>query len=651
MDVLLGGLTKQAMNYAIKSGIAITANYVFQQSTKLIKKVEGQDRSKLLQLQQQLDDQMRIISPAIDMIELISARGNTSLESAKGLTKSLRLQIQALGQRIAEAVQQEERVSGTRSSKAKEEVEVEIKQIMADIKALLARLEFSVPLINLAIATSGANLSGDMPKTVSPSRLLQASTFLSAGDSLYSQSRLQPVQIGPTFTLSLYMLFSGHARLMTEKDVRNTTWKEVIHKARLKLMRTPLQELYNPPWDQKNQKSNCNDNFAAQSLRDEFAYQILLIEDLDDGRVHTYEDNEPQPEGFQDIPQAGIKELMPIHEISKLFYADTGKILNISHEGEMNSPILLIRRDIHAQPPRKMLPSHDDYTDDWDSDKEDESLQSQTNAQIKHENPQKQHDSNQTWRIPRDLDPEWLAFEVYSEPEDSDGEDSSPDGILGKELIESDLTTGLSKLEINNFSAKPSTQELRLPAIQTSLSLLEVLLRLLSLQQFQQTSHLSVSDELLNFFLAESATTGAAGGDDLERRRIRNEAKGKLGFDPYDESPIKRRGESYQYGGQTSRAGEPENTEHFDADHLASEPATPQHLLGARPHLSPYDTPELPPLPRSASSSRSPSTPISAAARFRAIQHGMRRESPLANATERHQLGDEVSTEDSKNGL
>ncbi|CAF9902980.1 MAG: hypothetical protein GOMPHAMPRED_000052 [Gomphillus americanus] len=646
MDALLGGLTKQAMNYAIKSGIAITANYVFQQSTKLIKKVEGQDRSKLLQLQQQLDDQMRIISPAIDMIELISARGNTSLESAKGLTKSLRLQIQALGQRIAGAVHQEERI---RNNKAKEEVEVEIKQIMADIKALLARLEFSVPLINLAITTSGANLSGDIPKTVSPSRLLQASTFLSAGDSLYSQSRLEPVQIGPTFTLSLYMLFSGHARLMTEKDVRNTTWKEVIHKARLKLIRLPLQDLYDPPWGQKNQKSNCNDNFAAQSLRDEFAYQILLIEDLNDDRVHTYEDNEPQPERFQDIPQAGIKELIPIHEISKLFYADTGKILNISHEGEMSSPILLIRRDIHAQPPRKMLSVNDEYAGDWESDREDESLQSQTNARINHEIPQKQHDSNHTWKIPRDLDPEWLAFEVYSEPEDSDEEDHTPDSILGKELTESDLTTGLSKLEINT---KPLAQKLRLPPIQTSLSLLEVLLRLLSLQQFQQASHLSVSDELLNFFLAESATTGAAGGDDLERRRIRNEAKGKLGFDPYDESPIKRRGENYQYSGQTSRAGGSETTERFDADHLASEPATPQHLLGTRPHLSPYDTPELPPLPRSASASRSPSTPISATAKFRAMQQGMRRESsPLANATERCQSGDEVSTENNKNGL
>ena len=130
MDAFLGGLTKQAMNYAIRSGITITANYVFQQSTKLIKKVDGLDRANLLQLQQQLDDQMRIISPAIDMIELISARGNTSLESAKTLTKSLRLQIQALGQRIAQAVIQEEDISRSKSSRDREDAEVEIKSII-----------------------------------------------------------------------------------------------------------------------------------------------------------------------------------------------------------------------------------------------------------------------------------------------------------------------------------------------------------------------------------------------------------------------------------------------------------------------------------------------------------------------------------------
>src|SRR5947207_2797982 len=82
--------------------------------------------------------------------------------------------------------------------------------------------------------------------------------------------------------------------------------------------------------------------------------------------------------------------------------------------------------------------------------------------------------------------------------------------------------------------------------IRTSLSLLETLLRLTALQIFQQQSHLSITDELLNFFLEESSTTGA-GGDEHHRQRIRAEARRKVGWDPYDESPLKRRGEDYQY--------------------------------------------------------------------------------------------------------
>lgn len=83
--------------------------------------------------------------------------------------------------------------------------------------------------------------------------------------------------------------------------------------------------------------------------------------------------------------------------------------------------------------------------------------------------------------------------------------------------------------------------------IATSLSLMEMLIRLTSLQQFQQSSHLAITDELLNFFLSEGSTTGAASGDAEARKRIRMEARQHVGFDPYDESPIKRRGEQYQY--------------------------------------------------------------------------------------------------------
>ena len=164
------------------------------------------------------------------------------------LTKQLRWEIQQLGQRLQAAATAEE-LFQRQSAKAQDKVRhaLELNQIAQSIRKLLSRIEDAVPLINLAITASGASLSSSLPSTVSPSRLLQASTFLTAGDSQYANSTTGYMQIGPTFVLSLYMLFSGHIRAQSEDDVRESTWKEVIHKAVVRLMRVSLDSLYGLP--------------------------------------------------------------------------------------------------------------------------------------------------------------------------------------------------------------------------------------------------------------------------------------------------------------------------------------------------------------------------------------------------------------------
>ncbi|CAG7931418.1 unnamed protein product [Penicillium olsonii] len=566
MDTFLTGLTRQAMNYAIRSGIAITASYAMRQSSRLLKNVESEDRDELLSLQQRLESKIQVIAPSIDMIELIAARGNTSLESAVTLTKSLRWDIQALGQRLAKAAASEElRRKGAKSSKDRSHSEMEIKLIIKDIKRLLMRIEDAVPLMNLAITTSGAKLSTNLPATVSPSRLLQASTFLTAGDTQYSMSPSQAVQVGPTFTLSMYMLFAGHLRPHDEESFREATWKEVMHKARLKLRRVPMHALHPP--DQRPRGK-----LPGPGGADEYTYQVLLIEDLDDGRVHTFDENEPQPQSFEGVSTAGIREILPIHQISKIFYADTGRILNFSAEGEINNPVLLLKRDINAVPPRRMM-EHDELDNVTPTGSEEESEdeeQAQLDAQLNGDhNPGNEsfgslHQDSipEEWRLPSGLDPEWIAFEVFNEDETSDTESEAE---ATEDSTESSIDPALMaklSIESNDRSSPPSTpprskqpqstasatvSNPHFENIRTSLSLLETLLRLTSLQQFQQQSHLAISDELLNFFLEESATTGA-GGDEQHRQRLRSDARRRVGWDPYNESPVKHRGEDYQYG-------------------------------------------------------------------------------------------------------
>jgi len=581
MDILLGKVTQQAMNYAIRSGVTITTGYALNQCGRLLKKApRSRDREELARLQRRLESKIRIISPAIDMIELISARGNTSLESAVQLTKEIRYDIQTLGVRLNRAANDEELLQrqSTRA-KSRAENEQQLKSIITDIRALLDRIEDAVPLINLAITTSGVNLSTKLSGTVSPSRLLQASTFLTAADTQYLTSASTRQQVGPTYVVSLYMLFAGHAwRPVDESGVRDTTWKEVIHKAHLKLMRLPLDQLYDLPGEQTG--SGATSSFRESTTSAEFAYQLVLIEDLDDDRVHTFEANEPQPGPFDGVPNAGIRDVVPVHEVSKLFYADTGKILNIGGDGETNNPVLLLRRDVHAEAPRRMLQRSRSVDRSYFEDERfDEGDISEIDAQIHRESTpntplEKETESTSmahaVWRLPPDLDPEWMALEVFVEDPDSDDDaDDLQDSNLPssrptssrQQSLEPGFAGALSKLSLrsNSSTSSPANNQLvpthqstldlspnkvAKPAVKTSLSLLEMLLKLAALQQFRQDSHLSIEDELLNFFLEDSATAGA-GADMSHRRRIRREAVQRVGFDPYDESPIKRRNEEY----------------------------------------------------------------------------------------------------------
>ncbi|CAO2658323.1 Nn.00g060460.m01.CDS01 [Neocucurbitaria sp. VM-36] len=602
MDILLAKVTQQAMTYAIRSGIAITSTYALKQCSRLMKTVDGHEKEELATLQLRLDSKIKIISPAIDMIELIAARGNTSLESAVTLTKSLRWEIQTLGSRVERAVA-EEQLSRRGSSKAKSRAQndVELKVIISEMKKLLERIEDAVPLINLAITTSGVNLHTTLPATVSPSRLLQASTFLTAGDMQYCSSKPRAQQIGPTFTLSMYMLFSGYANRPHGDSFRETTWKEVMHKARVTLLRVPLENVYDYPTpfgpDTQRVHEANHRHIPSDSALQEFAYQLLIVEDLDDGRMHDFEDEEPHPESYDGIMQAGVREIVPIHEISKIFYADTGKILNIGTEGETNNPILLLKRDINAAPPRRMMEREatelgydsddsqtigDDEADLEQTELEDQ-LRRESTPNLQEQTVEEPELPNFPWRLPPTLDLEWLAFEVFSEDPSTDSEiDETEDLELDassptsaeplQQHHRSESPAFLSRL--SNLNLRPSTPSetslppsntqlipspqkanvpapqytpqapTTLPPIKSSLSLLEMLIRLTALQQFQQSSHLAIPDEFLNFFLSDSSTVGAGSDADL-RRRVRREARMRVGFDPYDESPIKRRGEEY----------------------------------------------------------------------------------------------------------
>ncbi|ONH65851.1 Ran-specific GTPase-activating protein 30 [Cyberlindnera fabianii] len=156
-------------------------------------KVPQADRTRLTRLKKKLETRIDIVSSAIDLIKLVAARGNTNLESTLRLTHDLKEEIDEFDERVREIIEDEN--AGVEQVK-------EIEEYMAD---LLERIEEAIPLINLALTTSGANLNGSLPSQVSPGRLLQASDLVNKSNSVFDGSK--DLLVGHIFQLTLYSIF------------------------------------------------------------------------------------------------------------------------------------------------------------------------------------------------------------------------------------------------------------------------------------------------------------------------------------------------------------------------------------------------------------------------------------------------------------
>ncbi|KAI0403308.1 RanGTP-binding protein-domain-containing protein [Xylaria palmicola] len=606
MDAFLARLSYHATSYAIRSCIALTSTYVVNQGAKLLKTVEHDPlRIELGQVQRRLVRKIELVSPILESIELRYTRGDSALEAVVRAARGLREDIDALGERLKNAAStQTSPRNGHWNSKAEAaRRHAELTAVIGDIKILISSIDDAIPLINLWVSAMGGIQAPS--SSFSPSRLLQASMLVNVGDTQFILDPSQPMQIGPDFTLSLYMLFRGHASANetaepygVEEGQRKPMWQEVIHKTRVRLLRIPIDDL-------------SNETVGGNS-RVRYSYQLQLVEDLDDGRLHTFEDKELQPTPYDGLSLAGIREFIPVHQISKMFYADVGKILNISNDdGASASPVLLLKRDVNALPvvhePDSQVLTIENAGDGiiTETPPSEADSQEDVNFQLRQEmglldKPTSSTGTYQTrlqherWRIPRDLDPEWIALEVFdvgeiddSSDSDSTGDEKEPTpvakGVLGlandcpprhtaRPSVDHNLITQLNRMNIassrppsSNSSARqqatpspqtrpksesrkgtpsrslnPKLRELtptklieRSPfgAIKTSLSLLEMLLRLTSLQEFEQTTHLAIPDHVLNFYLDESASASGLQGKD--RWAASAEAERKVGFDPY----------------------------------------------------------------------------------------------------------------------
>ncbi|UNI22703.1 Ran-specific GTPase-activating protein 30 [Purpureocillium takamizusanense] len=606
MDEFLALVGVQAMRYTIRSAVGLTSTYALKQCSRLLQSVDDKLLySELRNLQTLLDSKIKIISPALELVEFKSSRGNVFLESAAPLARALQREIASLGQRIEGAIQVESETDkpNTYRFKTQAKQHEQLREIISDIKALLERIDREIPLLQLAITASGETLSTSLPTNVSPSRLLQASALLIVGDTQYAQDPTRTVQIGPAFHLSLYMLFLGHASVdpqtldltgrsrtaygIGEHD-RKPLWQEVSHKTRVRLCRSQWKQQQGRREGIRDEDSPKLPESPLTGAYLDYAYHLEIVEDLDDGRVHSEQDT---ADIYEDIPRAGFRELIPINQLAKVFYTDTGKILNIGNDtNEENSPVLLLKRDLNA--PRLSPASSINVLERLGTGRHKGEAKREGGNMLPEGSDNHESISRRpvddiqdacaraSSSLPSHLDPEWIAFEVFEaddtafdETETEVGSESEPEDrpTIRSPGVAEQKASGRASLDarvaaqIRNLSLQPSFGYKSAPggrrsstgshssrkddapeddsdfvarspfkAITSSLSLIEMLIRLASLQEFQQAPHLSIPDHILAFFLEESSTTGLSGD---ARQAMRKEAKQRVGFDPYTDGP------------------------------------------------------------------------------------------------------------------
>lgn len=384
------------------------------------------------------------------------------------------------------------------------------------VNDLLFRIEEAIPLISLALTTSGANLSARMPDSVSPGRFLQAGNYLRKADEKFESlldSCADPnstpirVQVGPTFALVLYTIFYGTMRNPHLASSSDITWKEEHARCQVRLWR--VNDMGATSFKASSQKWN------PPTFNDllEYQYMMTIDESFKDGRYH-------------DADEKPSTRLIDISTVTRLFFSASGKLLQIE---ESKSPVLVLKLNSAFDPLRNMstttMSKNSNSNDDSDT-ASDTDLSDPEEASFIYE-----QNHEHLAAAPEHV--EWLAFEQYGVTENSiDDLDNSDDhaessseeeaeyNLSEESITAKGLSSELNSLRISDTTTQqqPSSSErsTRSPPAtlgrhtddRGSLSLLEYLVRISALQANDQDSIYNIHDERIALYLRDESATG-----------------------------------------------------------------------------------------------------------------------------------------------
>ncbi|KAI9144497.1 RanGTP-binding protein-domain-containing protein [Paraphysoderma sedebokerense] len=426
-------------------------------STKIRSSSNESSLVQLSILKMKLEQKIAILSPSIDTIQIAAAKtNNIGLSSVLAMSKDLSNDIEMLSDMLNNIdTSGFEEPSQSDGNKDEDKVnQTSITNVTSHIQSILTKIDELLPFINLSLTISGVSLSTNLSSTVSTSLLLQSSSSISVA-SYQVENRVQSelknpeekqngVRLNPTFLCRFYSLFTASMR----KDQVNWTWKEEFYKSRVWIERVVVYE-------------------TGSSLDSSFDYDLIIEQDLDDGRYHDETEMEDQKQ---------VK--LQIRSISRTFFTISGKLLNIM---DSKSPVLVLK-----------VVEGDEAVEEEPNQDRRESIREEDKKESLMSTPKKQMNV---------VEPKWFALEILDESELDDNSSNSDESEDENETT-NDVSNSPSKNPSTEKSSRSATspEETKIP-ISHSLSHLDLLLRLTNLETKLQQKHTTLSDEKLLIYL------------------------------------------------------------------------------------------------------------------------------------------------------